>query len=515
MSINWNLGLAPDVGGMFMQGLERGRAQKREADTRNAMAEYARNPNEQGLNALADYNPEFVVQQKQSMAQSQEKSQRDAVAQGMKMIGEAAQWADTPEKWDRAIDYLAQYQPDVAKYRGQFSPDLRMAAISAAGQYSDYAKAQEPVNMAPGNRLVNPQSGAIIAEAPFAPRQVTVKDGETVMEYQPGSSAGGSFFDRILKAEGGTDKSGNFLTSPAGAIGPAQVMPGTAPEAARLAGLPFDNARYRSDPEYNKALGQAYLNKQLQDFGGNEALAAAAYNAGPGRVRQALQRGGQGGWLRHVPAETQAYVQKVTGGGSRVIAQGAPKQSQQWKQLNPQEAQQRGLDPSGVWQVSPEGEIKPVQGTIPKATGRQVQAVRQKLNALKPIENQIARVEKAMEAAESDGWTGIVGGRVPGGWDAESNTFDKSVQLLATLVRQLTRTPGEGAMSDYESKLAQMTLPSRTDTPEGRREALAGLRELISGIRSGYEEMNVGPSQPSPITPSSTKPGGFKFLGFE
>lgn len=85
-------------------------------------------------------------------------------------------------------------------------------------------------------------------------------------------------------------KDGKPLTSSAGAVGIAQVMPGTAPEAAKMAGLPWDEARYKSDPEYNKALGAAYFKQQLQDFGGDIAKVYAAYNAGPRWVSEAVQR---------------------------------------------------------------------------------------------------------------------------------------------------------------------------------------------------------------------------------
>ena len=98
-----------------------------------------------------------------------------------------------------------------------------------------------------------------------------------------------------------------------------------------------------------------------------------------------------------------------------------------------------------------------------------------------------ARIEKG-------GFTGWVGGRVPGGLDAESDVFDKSVALLYTQIRKLTRTPGEGSMSDFETRLSGATKPERTDTPEGRREAIAGLRALVKELRSGYSEMLGGDS---------------------
>lgn len=118
------------------------------------------------------------------------------------------------------------------------------------------------------------------------------------------------------------DKEGRTLTSPKGALGIAQIMPGTAPEAARLAGLEYDPIRLRQDPEYNKALGKAYFDEQRRQFGSDE-LAAAAYNAGPGRVRQALRQAEATGRdvMSFLPAETRAYVPKVVGRGA---AEGQP-----------------------------------------------------------------------------------------------------------------------------------------------------------------------------------------------
>lgn len=134
----------------------------------------------------------------------------------------------------------------------------------------------------------------------------------------PVGAGGGDTFSRMIGAESGGQhfaRDGSPLTSPKGAVGIAQVMPSTAPEAARLAGLPYDEKRYRTDPEYNRAIGEAYFKKQLADFG-DERLAAAAYNAGAGAVQRALKQGGPDGWINFVPRETQDYVAKVFGGKS-------------------------------------------------------------------------------------------------------------------------------------------------------------------------------------------------------
>ncbi len=121
---------------------------------------------------------------------------------------------------------------------------------------------------------------------------------------------------RIMAESSGRqfDKYGNPLTSPKGAVGAAQVMPGTGPEAAKLAGLPWDPERLAYDKNYNMALGQAYYDKQLKTFG-NQAAALAAYNAGPGATKEAIQKASLrgGSFLDYLPNETQDYVRKIMG----------------------------------------------------------------------------------------------------------------------------------------------------------------------------------------------------------
>ncbi len=83
------------------------------------------------------------------------------------------------------------------------------------------------------------------------------------------------------------------VVSHAGAIGLAQLMPGTA------AGLGVDPW----DPVQNLIGGARYLRGQLEAFGSAD-LALAAYNAGPGRVVRA-------GNAVPAIAETQVYVLRV------------------------------------------------------------------------------------------------------------------------------------------------------------------------------------------------------------
>ena len=120
-----------------------------------------------------------------------------------------------------------------------------------------------------------------------------------------------SLWNKVEQQESGGKQS---AVSPKGAVGVAQVMPSTAPEAAQLAGLPWDEKRFREDANYNRQLGQAYLRKQVETFG-DTAKALAAYNAGPGATQEAIARAQREGrpqqWLAYLPKETQQYVKAI------------------------------------------------------------------------------------------------------------------------------------------------------------------------------------------------------------
>lgn len=99
-----------------------------------------------------------------------------------------------------------------------------------------------------------------------------------------------------------TDASGRRITSPKGAQGIMQVMPGTQRDPGY--GVRPSNGTAEDDAR----VGREYLGTMLQRYG-DPAKAWAAYNAGPGRLEQALQRGGDN-WLAQMPRETQEYVRK-------------------------------------------------------------------------------------------------------------------------------------------------------------------------------------------------------------
>ena len=94
-----------------------------------------------------------------------------------------------------------------------------------------------------------------------------------------------------------------------GAQGVMQLMPATAAQYGVT--NPFD-------PVQNITAGVQYLLALLSQFNGDVASALAAYNWGPGNVKNAQNQYGAN-WLAYAPSSTQAYVFALSG-----VAPGQP-----------------------------------------------------------------------------------------------------------------------------------------------------------------------------------------------
>ncbi|MCE9558053.1 MAG: lytic transglycosylase domain-containing protein [Armatimonadetes bacterium] len=159
--------------------------------------------------------------------------------------------------------------------QGIGAPAMNKSAF--AGMSGSIGDGNEPMSPFGGGKSVD------VDRAP-APIQAMIRDAAT--------SAGVDF--ELLEALVGQESSfKQESVSRAGAIGLAQLMPGT----AKALGV------NPNDPAQNLMGGAKYLGQLMKQFGGDTEKALAAYNAGPGAVTK----------YNGVPPfqETQDYVRKV------------------------------------------------------------------------------------------------------------------------------------------------------------------------------------------------------------
>ena len=115
----------------------------------------------------------------------------------------------------------------------------------------------------------------------------------------------------IIRAESAFDP---YARSPANARGLMQIIPPTARFTARKHGVRLNRIKDLYKPKINIMIGTAYLSDLLNDFRGNFAMAAAAYNAGPHRARrwQRQRCGDPRMWIDSIPiTETRRYVRRA------------------------------------------------------------------------------------------------------------------------------------------------------------------------------------------------------------
>ncbi len=386
------------------------------------------------------------------------KEQREHVESGLKDMHAAVQWAQNPQDWERVKQHYAQFAPEIASIPFEH----REQALIKIGQLGEYLKAQEahnkPINMAPGNELVT-ATGSILHQTPFAPRTVTVGEGQKVVEYNPngGGQGGGDMSVEGLRPHFIAQESGgNYaaVNKDTGAMGAYQVMPETGKSLAQQLGLPWrPDLMTATSPEarqYQDTIGGAAIKEAVDAGQGSLDTTAMYYHGGSNRA----------GW----GPKTHQYAEDMRGrvggqGGGRIIAEGNPKQPKgQWHRLSPEEVQQAGL-PSGVYQQSPDGEIKPVAGTTGKNAQQDTEAYSQ--SAMDAFDRAISSANRLLK---HPGFTTGVGlpsinpldGNLAGFIVPGSNAADFRAELDAlkaqVFLPMVQSMKGMGALSNSEGE---------------------------------------------------------------
>jgi peptidoglycan lytic transglycosylase len=129
-------------------------------------------------------------------------------------------------------------------------------------------------------------------------------------------AAGRAAIDPLLVAAVVREESSFYpkARSRVGARGLMQLMPETARPMAEARRMGLHNPELLDDPATNLEIGSAYLGVLLREFG-DARLAAAAYNAGPARVREwwgTRRSDDLEVWVEQIPFdETRGFVKRV------------------------------------------------------------------------------------------------------------------------------------------------------------------------------------------------------------
>ncbi|RKJ96632.1 hypothetical protein [Alicycliphilus denitrificans] len=159
------------------------------------------------------------------------------------------------------------------------------------------------------------------------------------------------------------------------------------------------------------------------------------------------------------------------------------------------------------------GEARPVVGpdgqpVIGKGgmSAAQLQNAQGKMQTVGILRKQIENL-KAARAKLGMADYGIVTGRQS--VTDTARAYDAALAAIQPTVRQLTRTPGEGAMSDYETRLQQGQLPGRVDPLHVIDQKITQLDDLSNMIEQGYAGMLKRSPKGQQAAPQGGASGGW------
>ncbi len=381
------------------------------------------------------------------------------------------------------------------------TPEYQQAANIALGREGRAATGGfgfEMIKGADGRERMgrkNPRTGSFDvyneATGEFEPMAggASLNGGPQASMPAPTTGGGGMVLDDALANAVMQQESGGNpnAVSPAGAQGLMQLMPATQRDPG-FGIRPLQN----DSPEENVRMGRDYLQAMLKRYNGNQQLALAAYNAGPGSVDQALQAsdGNPQAAIARLPAETRAYVPGVQGrmGGQRSNAGlGVSRSPEEQAALTTQaterakiqaeldnydemtrlESERAGLVSGATTRAKMDVErVSEAQAAYPKAQ-------EQARSMVSVIDKALTHPGRAMVTGKS----GMIPmNRVPGTAAKDFQVLQNQLEGKAFL-EAFSSLKGGGAITEREGAAATAAM-ARLDTSQSDAEYEAALREL-------------------------------------
>jgi hypothetical protein len=136
----------------------------------------------------------------------------------------------------------------------------------------------------------------------------------------------------------------------------------------------------------------------------------------------------------------------------------------------------------------------------------QVKVARQQLNVAK---QKFAAIKDSLSAGPGGKYLPTPAGKA----------FDAAIDTMRSSITALTKVPGLGSMSDYETRLDQAKFPDRGQYEDVAGQQLQAIEDLLNTVDGGYSEMlgSKSQSQAPQGGKSAPKPGdnvrGYIFIG--
>lgn len=175
----------------------------------------------------------------------------------------------------------------------------------------------------------------------------------------------------------------------------------------------------------------------------------------------------------------------------------APQQGA-FRPLTTEEVQQAGLPPGTSAQIGPDGKIDVLskRDNTGVLSQKDATTAKQKLTTIRLARKQLENIRRKFEGIQGTMSAGAFGqGRVP---SEKGKAFDAAVNQMRSTLTALTRVPGVGAMSDYETKLDQAKFPARTEYESVTADQINGIDDMLTVIERGYTDLLGGGQSAAP-----------------
>jgi hypothetical protein len=131
----------------------------------------------------------------------------------------------------------------------------------------------------------------------------------------------------------------------------------------------------------------------------------------------------------------------------------------------------------------------PADPNIPQRTAltpKDASAARNKLNQISAARQQLALAKEKLSGLQGTLSQGIGGKYLP---TESGKAFDAAIDSMRGSITAITRVPGVGAMSDFETRLDQAKFPDRNEYEAVAAQKLKSLEDLLNGLDQGYQGM--------------------------